>query len=155
LNHNIETLKTIIIDSWHTEGALLNIDSISTEEGEKLSLEYLKALEPVLIFRFSKIDCSECVIKQIDLIKQCIRNDQIRYIMICDYSNKRNLGLFKRTNAITDQIFDCSKIFENESRTPFFCIYNKRIISDVFFPDDDFPMLTESYFNTMLNKYFR
>jgi hypothetical protein len=155
LSHNVEALKTGMIDSWHAEGRLLYIDSIFTEEGEKLSSEYLKALEPVLIFRFSKVDCSECVVKQIGLIKQLIRNGQIRYMMICDYSNKRNLGLFKRTNAITDQVFDCSKIFENENRTPFFCICNKGFVSDVFFPDDDFPTLTESYFSEMCNKYFR
>jgi hypothetical protein len=67
LNHNVEALKASMIDSWHAERAAFNIDNIFTEEGEKLNPEYLKALYPVLIFRFSKIDCSECVVKQISV----------------------------------------------------------------------------------------
>jgi hypothetical protein len=154
-DHNIKALKANMIDSWHVEGVSLNIDSIFAEDGEKLNVGYLDILAPVLIFRFSKVDCSECVVKQIDLIKRLISNKQIRYIMICDYSNKRNLGLFKRTNAISDHVYDCSKLFANENRTPFFCIYDKGHIYNVFFPDDDFPELTEHYFDAIYKKYFR
>jgi hypothetical protein len=154
LYHHIVVLKNNIIDSWQFERNILQLDSVFDENGERLSSEYLRSQHPILIFRFSKVDCSECVVKQIDLIKRLVCNDKIKYMMIGDYSNKRNLGLFKRTNAITNPIYNCEKMVKNENKTPYFCIYFNGYISNVFFPDDDFPELTESYFKKITEKYF-
>jgi hypothetical protein len=154
LTHNISILKGNIIESWKIERSKLNIDNILDEDGKKLNIENLSSQFPILIFRFSKVDCSECVVKQIGLIKKLMHNDKIRYMMICDYSNKRNLGLFKRVNSITNTVYDCDKLIENEIKTPFFCLYFNGYISNIFFPDDDFPELTESYLNEISGKYF-
>jgi hypothetical protein len=155
ITHGMLLLKDNIIESWRIERSKLKSDSIFDEDGKKLNFEQLNSRLPILIFRFSKVDCSECVVKQIDLIKNLIRNDDIRYMMICDYSSKRNLGFFKRVNKITNTIYDCEKLIDNEIKTPFFCIYYDGYISNVFFPDDDFPELTESYFKKITEKYFQ
>ncbi|GHT53024.1 hypothetical protein FACS189440_22390 [Bacteroidia bacterium] len=154
LTHNISLLKDNIIESWRIEHSKLNSDNIFDENGDKFNFEQSNSRLPTLIFRFSKVDCSECVVKQIDLIKKLLQNDKIRYMMICDYSNKRNLGLFKRVNNITNTVYDCNELIEGEAKTPFFCIYNNGHISNVFFPDDDFSELTEKYFKEISEKYF-
>jgi uncharacterized protein YxeA len=76
LNHNISVLKNNIIETWGIERSKLNIDSIFDEDGKKLNHEHLNMQSPTLIFRFSKVDCSECVVEQIDLIKKLIHNNE-------------------------------------------------------------------------------
>jgi hypothetical protein len=153
--HHFTVLKNNITDSWKHELSTLNTDSIFDEDGQKLNADYFNKPYPVLLFRFSKIDCSDCVVKQIDLIKEFIRNNEIKYMMVSNYANKRNLGLFKRVNEIKDQVYDCKKIFDNENRTPFFCIYYQGTVSNVFFPDEDFPELTKLYLITVMENIFR
>ncbi|WP_125910839.1 hypothetical protein [Bacteroides timonensis] len=75
-------------------------------------------------------------------------------MIIADYSNKRNLGLFKRSNGINNHIYNCEGLIDGENRTPYFCIYFKGVISNIFFPDDDFRELTKYYIDKMREMYF-
>jgi hypothetical protein len=152
--HHTEELKINMIDGWILERETLNMDRIVDEDGKKIDATCFPLGEPVLLFRFSKVDCSDCVVQQIDIIKELIVNSRVKYMMICNYANKRNLGMFKRVNAIHDQVYDCDKMLDGEQRTPYCCIYRHGIVTDVFFPDDDFPELTKSYFETISAKYF-
>lgn len=152
--HNISTLKSMLNDEWLNEGIKLNNTVIRDENGNDINIDRIAVNKPILIFRFSKIDCSKCVIEQIDLIKELIQNKEIDYIMICDYRNQRDLGLFKRINAINSVVYDSEKLLEGEERTPYFFIYYKGIVCDVFFPDDDFKDLTINYLNSIAHKYF-
>lgn len=153
--HHIAVLKGNMADSWHLERTKFNVDGIVDEDGRKPDANHFRFDCPVMLFRFSKVDCSDCVVEQIDLIQEFIRNTEIRHMMICDYSSKRNLGIFKRVNAIKDTVYDCEKMLEGEHRTPYFCMYGGGVISDVFFPDDDFPELTKMYFKEITAKYFK
>ena len=154
LSNNIETLKYNIIDGWNFERKALNMDKISDEDGQRLYPSSFEFEKPILIFRFSKVDCSDCVISQIGLLKEIINERQIKYMIIADYSNKRNLGLFKRSNGINDYVYNCEELIEGENRTPYFCIYFKGIISNIFFPDNDFQELTKYYIDEMGEMYF-
>lgn len=154
LSNDIETLKYNIIDSWNFERKALNINNISDEDGQRLYSSFFDFEKPVLIFRFSKVDCSDCVISQIRLLKEIIHEKQIKYMIIADYSNKRNLGLFKRSNEINEHVYNCEELIEGENRTPYFCIYYKGVISNVFFPDEDFQELTKYYIDKMKEMYF-
>ncbi len=154
LEHTVFLLKNSLIDSWSIDGKSFKSDSIYEEDGTKMSLNYFESHAPILIFRFSKIDCSECVIGHISLIKEFVSRIQIEYMIIGDYSNSRNLGLFKRSNAIKSLIYNAERIVENENQTPFLCIYHNGIISDVFFPNDNFPDLTKQYIDEIQKKYY-
>lgn len=154
LSNNIETLKYNIIDSWNFERKALNIDEISDEDGQRLHPFFFEFEKPILIFRFSKVDCSDCVISQIRLLKEIIIERQIKYMIIADYSNKRNLGLFKRSNGINDHVYNCEELIEGENRTPYFCVYSEGIISNIFFPDSDFQELTNYFLDKMREMYF-
>ena len=129
-------------------------DSIFDEKNNIVSLKEMSNNEPTLIFRFSRVNCSECIIEQIDIIKEFTQKNNIKYLMVCDYNNIRELGLFKRTNGIIDPVFDCSQLLINEVKTPCFFIYSKGNVVDVFFPDDDFTHLTKAYLNIISEKYF-
>lgn len=154
LYHKMSILKDDIAERWMIERSELNINDVFDENNNKLDIESFSSTLPVLIFRFSKINCSECVVKQIDLVKKLVQNHQIQYLMISDYSNQRDLGFFKRVNKINNIIYDSKKLIDKENKTPFFCIYFNGYISDVFFPEDEFPELTEAYFKEMNDKYF-
>lgn len=152
--HNINTLKKMLTDEWHLEGAQFANKTVVDEDGKCIQIENIALDKPILIFRFSKVDCSKCVIEQIDIIKELIKTRNIDYMMVCDYNNQRNLGLFKRINEINNKVYDCEKLLEGEEKTPFFFIYHKGYVSNVFFPDDDFADLTKSYLNSISKKYF-
>lgn len=154
LSNNIETLKYNIIDSWSFERKTLNIDRISDEDGQKLRPFFFEFEKPILIFRFSKVDCSDCVISQIRLLKEIFNESQIKYMIIADYSNKRSLGFFKRSNGINNHVYNCEEMIDGEIRTPYFCVYSKGVISNIFFPDDDFQELNKCYINKMREMYF-
>lgn len=154
LKNDNHTLQENTIDSWSFERSKLNVDSIYDEENNKLDEKIIKNGLPLLIFRFSEVDCSDCVIEQIDLIRRFIDNKQINYTIVADYSNNRNLGLFKRANGITETVYNCKTMVPNEQRSPFFCVYFNDLISNVLFPDTDFPHLTEKYLEYVSNKYF-
>jgi len=154
LTHNLGKLKGNFIAAWQLERATFLSDRIYDEEGKEIEYKFLTRTHPKLIFRFSKVDCSKCVVEQINLIRELIKNKDIEYMMVCDYTNKRNLGLFKRTNAITNTVYNCEKMLKDEKKTPFFCIYDKGIVTDVFFPDSDFPDMTNKYFKEISTKYF-
>jgi hypothetical protein len=139
-------------DAWQNERALLNITNIFDEYGTVVDDSCFKI--PVLLFRFSKINCSKCVVEQINLIKKMITDEQVKYMMIADYADKKTLGLFKRVNAIKSTVYNCKTMLISETRTPFFCVYSQGVITDVFFPDDDFPDLTTKYLETVKKKYF-
>lgn len=154
LSNDIKTLKYNIIDSWNFERKALNIDSIFDEGGQRLTPSFFELEKPILIFRFSKVDCSDCVVSQVKLLKEVINERQIKYMIIADYSNKRKLGLFKRTNEIDDLVYNCEELIEDENRTPYFCVYSRGLISNIFFPDDDFQELTKYYIDKMREIYF-
>jgi hypothetical protein len=155
LKHESSILKNNIIDSWQYERSTLNMDNIYDENEQKLSNDFWSSESPILIFRFSKIDCSQCVIEQIELINRVISNNHINCIIISDYSNKRQLGIFKRTNEIKDIVYNSETLLHNETRTPYFCVYDNGIVSHIFFPDNDFPDLTKAYLKKVLQKYFK
>jgi len=151
----ISILKHHMIDTWKFDKTAVNMDAIYDEEGNKLDTASLNALSPVLIFKFSKINCMDCVVKQIDVIKEFMQYDRMKSMMICDYDNKRELGLFKRTNAIKNQVYCSKKLFNNEHRTPYFGVYFNGFITDIFFPEAEvFPELTTLYLEEINKKYF-
>ena len=153
-NHLVSLLKSDMINTWKFDRLAVNNDSIFDEEENKVDTEYFKSSSPILLFRFSKVNCMDCVVKQIDVIKELIKNESINYMMICDYDSKRDLGHFKRSNAIKNPVYNCKNLLENESKTPFFGICRNGVISDVFFPNQDFPDLTAIYLQEMKSKYF-
>lgn len=58
LTHYIEILKNNAADSWKYEQVTLNIGRIVDEDGENLNKGYFDDEQPILIFRFSKLNCS-------------------------------------------------------------------------------------------------
>ena len=150
----ISILRNNFIEIWKTDKIGLFMDDIYDEDGHKVDIEYFRNMSPILIFKFSKINCMDCVVKQIDVIKEFTQFEGVNTIMICDYDNKRELGVFKRTNSIKNQVYCCKTIFENDIKTPFICIFQNGVIYNVFFPEEIFPEMTEIYLKEMRMKYF-
>ena len=131
----------------------MNEDQIVDEDGKSLSEDYFDNEKPVLIFRFSKLNCSSCIEKQVGMLLKLIESN-VKYMLIGDYSNKRELGIFKRVNEIKDIVYACEIMLPSEQKTPYFCVLFRGVVSDVFFPDENFPELTQSYLKEMKTKYF-
>jgi hypothetical protein len=153
LTNNIGILKSNTVDIWKYQQTILNEDQIVDEDGRSLSEDCFDFENPVLICRFSKLNCSNCIEKQVGMLLKLIES-KVKYMLIGDYSNKRELGIFKRVNEIKDIVYACEIMLTSEQRTPYFCVFFRGVVSDVFFPDEKFPELTQSYLKEMTTKYF-
>ncbi|MDR2915882.1 MAG: hypothetical protein LBV74_13815 [Tannerella sp.] len=57
-------------------------------------------------------------------------------------------------NRISETVYSSKNLIDGETDAIYFCIYYQGVVTDVFFPDENFPDLTKSYLNEMSNKYF-
>lgn len=153
-NHHLRIVEEMLTNTYVLGNTLPFTDSLVDESNNVVSLQEISNDAPILIFRFSRVNCSKCIVEQIDIIKKFTQRKDIEYLMICDYNNMRELGLFKRTNGIIDQVYDCSQLLLDENKTPCFFVYCQGRVVDVFFPDDDFKYLTDRYLDVVSKKYF-
>jgi hypothetical protein len=154
--HYLSLLENMINNSILLENGSLAGSKIFDEDEKEVNKDLLFKESPVLVLRFSKLNCSDCVLKYINTIKEVIRKDSIKTIMISDYNSRRDLGLFKRMNGIKNHIYNCDLFILGEEQTPYFCIINEKgKVCNVFFPNDNFPKLTVNYLNRIGEKYFK
>lgn len=153
--NDLSLLKEMLTNSILLENSSLSDSTIFNEENIQVDKELLLCAKPTLVFRYSKLNCTSCILKNINTINMMVEKRKIRIIIISDYNSKRELGLFKRINNIENEVFNCSLLSNNENHTPYFCIINEKgKLNNVFFPDDNFVGLTEKYLDIMTQKYF-
>jgi hypothetical protein len=155
-NNKMNVLKENIIRHWKNENPSFSDSLVLDEKSNIISKNILTNQCPLLIFRFSELNCSTCINNQLSLIIDSLQSKRINYIIISDYKNIRNLGLFKKSNSIRTQVYNCKQLLINETITPYYIILNKNgALSDLFYPDEQFPELTASYLEIISNKYFK
>ncbi|MBI9063115.1 MAG: hypothetical protein JEZ14_14125 [Marinilabiliaceae bacterium] len=74
---------------------------------DTLSLKEIQQKEEVLFYYYSDMNCMMCVDEEIKRIKRFKKeNPHMRIIILANYSNLRNLYVFKMSNSITVDMFD-------------------------------------------------
>ena len=154
--HKTEELKGMLSNYFKFEGKVILENNIFTESDELLEIDSIFIKSPLIVFRFSKLNCTDCIVESINIIKSFLSNKRIKYIFISDYNNKRELGNFKRLNNIHEDVHNCNILINEEPSLPYFFILDSNLkVSDIFFPNDDFPELTNLYLKEIEQKYFK
>ena len=113
-----------------------------------------------IVFRYSELQCNVCVEKQIESLKKYKDKIGIDNILIlADYSNYRNLILFKRMNSLDIPVYNLSKKLslelEKKDLPYFFILDNSLIAKDYFIPIKEIKNYTDNYLNIMYTKHFK
>jgi hypothetical protein len=148
--------------AWSIEnnGAAINPDLIITDEkGVNFTLrEIVKSKK--LIFRFTELNCNVCVDKQIKILKQFEKKISKSNIAIfTEYSNHRDLVIFKRLNALDLPIYNLHNKMNIKLEavdTPYFFIVDDRFIAqDFFVPVKEIENYTNKYLKIIGLKHFK
>ncbi len=95
-----------------------------------------------IYYVFNEVNCSDCIIEDINTLKQLPTEIQDRIVILSDYKNPQDLSKFMRLNQIQYPIFLINKEqFKNSFKTslPFFYTVdeNHRILSFYISVDND------------------
>jgi len=154
IRDNFLLLELKYNDSKISEGL-----NLADEKGKKYKIKE-KLSTKKLIFRYSELQCNLCVEKQIIYLKKYKDKIGIDNILIlADYSNLRNLIIFKRVNSLDIPVYNLSKKMslelEKKDLPYFFVVDNSLIAKDYFIPIKEIKNYTDNYLNTMYIKHFR
>jgi hypothetical protein len=129
------------------------------EKGRTFTIKEMLTRKKI-VFRYSELQCNVCVENQITSLKKY--KDKIgvdNILILADYTNFRNLILFKRLNALDIAVYSLSKKMnielEEENFPYFFIVDNSLVAKDYFIPIKEIKNYTDNYLNTMYIKHFR
>ncbi|WP_106830314.1 hypothetical protein [Parabacteroides pacaensis] len=106
--------------------------------------------KPVLIYRYSHLDCSLCIEKNVKFLKDIFKEQDSCIYIFSFYYSQKDMYAFKKMNKLSFPIlnikFNKDEFPIEEYNTPyFFVLYPNRKISNIYIPDEQFPFLTEKY----------
>lgn len=132
---------------------------LTDEKGVEYSIKD-KLNTKKIVFRYSELQCNVCVEKQIGSLKKYKDKIGIDNILIlADYSNYRNLILFKRMNSLDIPVYNLSEKMslelEKKDLPYFFIADNSLIAKDYFIPIKEIKNYTDNYLSTMYIKHFK
>lgn len=111
-----------------------------------------------LVARFAQYHCKECVsyfLSKLKSVSQQIGED--KFIIMASYENPNSLNIIRQQfdirNMETYNIESLNIEAEEYGYPYFFILSNNERISDVFVPEKAVPMLTNTYFSILIDKY--
>ena len=107
----------------------------------------------ILIFRYSDINCSNCVNLELDRILKL--SLKIPIVLTVSYNRMRDLAAFIRAQKIKNQIYICDNtdlVFNNKLIPGCFILENGKVF-DIFYPKPENNELTIKYLSYVENKY--
>jgi hypothetical protein len=128
--------------------------SIITEEGQQVFLkDVINA--PILVYRFSEAQCSDCVEQQFKLFRSEKHNIPQNIILWGSYSNVRKIKIIKNTFDVDFKSYNVDKIDISLDKflNPFFFIITPDLTCHSFFTAiKENPAMTMLYLTTMKTK---
>lgn len=105
---------------------------------------------PILIFRYSDINCSSCVDSELYNLNYFFKLLKNKVILLCSYEHESNIKNFKQKNRLCFPIYNIKfKIFpwENElyDRPYYFVLHPGMKVSDFYIPEIADPEGTKKY----------
>ena len=151
LENKLLVHKNHISSMLESEGLQLdrNLFLIS-ETFDTLKLKDLVKSQQILIFRYTELNCDDCVNSQVKNIVELIniyKIDQIAFFT--NYEEALHLSNFKRLNQLQIKIYKIKNLGINieNLNTPYFFLLNKDCkIEHVYIPDKNNNELTQSFF---------
>ena len=131
----------------------IKIDSnilLVSDLGEEILLkEYIKKNSPFLVFRYSETHCLSCVEEQLRIQSEFdLNNKNIRMLFLCDFSSRKKLNFFKKTNNIESDVLVLKdlKLDVDDLNEPYYFLLNDDYaIMNLFIPRISNASLTIEY----------
>ncbi len=142
-------------------GAQLNSKAMIPVQAKKGGEVMNTITPPVLVFRFTSMNCGTCVDSTIDVFKQKLMGTSLEkhVLFLVSYDYENYLNEWVRLNEIKLPIFsipltDVPLLAEKEN-APYLFYYGKdQTVSYLFFPDKHDKPSTIKYLELMKNKFF-
>jgi hypothetical protein len=138
---------------------LLDRNIVLTDENENyIKFNQLTKEKPKLIFKYSALNCNDCVDEQIVLLKKAAKKiGSENIVIITDYGTPRELTQFIRMNQISFKIYNLRnlKLTTIDNNLPYYFILDESYsLKLLFFPLKGDTLITQQYFNKINEKYF-
>jgi len=160
LGEKVDKLSNELRAYWFSELDTLNTDiKIVNSYGDTLVLSDLISHSPKVVYRFTELDCIDCVIKEIDDIKKLSSKiGRGNIVILTTYDQVRKLVAFKRTNHIEIEIYNIDKhalnLVAEEINTPYIFVISKNmVVENLYIPNDLFSEISQYYYSSLIMKY--
>lgn len=105
---------------------------------------------PILIYRYSDINCSSCVDSELYNLNYFFKLLKNRVILLCSYEYESALNDFKQQNRLSYPVYNIKfKIFPWEEdlhdRPYYFVLHPDMRVSDFYIPEITYPKETKKY----------
>jgi peroxiredoxin len=134
----------------------LTAPEINCEEYRKTSVKLSDIAQKgqLLVFRYAEINCSTCYEIAIKSIQTVFADDDSSVVLLCSYTNDKDLFTFKRMNKIHYPTYRIASeafnwLAEEYNMPYFFVLEPDMTISDIFMPNRNFPEITRSYLESI------
>ena len=129
---------------------------LKDEQGNGHSIDSI-FINPLLVFRFSELNCEYCIKTEIELINKLKCRNKI--IGLATFSNNRLLLMAKKKYNINFPVYsipfqDCDllpEILEEDGNPYLFVMSSNMQSKHVFLPDKIFPEISMEYYNAICN----
>jgi hypothetical protein len=154
--HIIETKDWLQFESENDE--ISSSIEVIDENKNKIQLKEMLSKQPKLVFRYSELNCQQCVDTVFKRLKQLAEEvGKEKILILSSYSNHRDLLLFKRINQIDLEVYNLNEtkldISVEEVNIPYmFLLDNDFRAKFVFIPEKTMPQLTDNYLLLIKNK---
>jgi len=131
--------KTLMQFQLFTEGAELNPRlEVCDEKGDTLAIDSIIS-KPVLVLRYSELNCQSCVDDLLTTIKESDLFNASNTLLLAYYSEPAYLYQFKRMNRLELPVFSIqyTGLPPDTLNLPYFFLMNSKLqISNVFIPEE-------------------
>ena len=116
----------------------------------QFSLSELSTTNPILIYRYSELNCNTCYETETILLKSIFEHYQNKVVILCSYEMKQHFITFKRINRISFPIYRISKDafdweLEEYSEPYYFVLHSDMRVSRIYMPNINYPELNKQY----------
>ncbi len=127
---------------------------------DTIPLVQVLSAKPTLVFLFSKLTCAQCIKHELTNLKSKESMFGNNILIITDFDNHGDLVMFCKNNEINYSMCilnnkDINSLLFSKPYLSYFILSNNIIMRDFFLVNKDLPELTNNYFETVSDKYFK
>lgn len=147
--------KTLMQFQLYTEGSELKPQiEVANEKGDTLTIGDLIS-KPVLVLRYSELNCQSCVDDLLTQIKEIGSFNTTNTLLLAYYREPAYLYQFKRMNQLELPVYSLQKtgLPPDTLNLPYFFLMNNKLqISNVFIPEEGDMASVKEYLHFAIDK---
>ncbi len=124
------------------------------EEQNQHVLSELVLQKPVLVYRYSELNCNTCYETELTSLQHFFANAHDKVVILCSYQIRKYFTIFKKMNQIVLPIYRIpqdafSWILEDYNAPYYFVLHPDLTISHIYIPDKVFPERNRQYLESV------